>query len=170
MDCAGNDSPETRLAIRLQSTRAAEWRNCRRDAQMPSSGRDSNPRPSGPKPDALARLRYRSIFRTFQPIGRGLSITHLKMRGARRVLLVAAFCFRAGSARHSHPRVFSKAGKNSRFGLGNLGRKKIPNRAVRDFEEISGAILLREPREREPLRALRGRERRDQHPPSRRRI
>ena len=27
-----------------------------------SSGRDSNPRPSGPKPDALARLRYRSRF------------------------------------------------------------------------------------------------------------
>ena len=45
---------------------------------MTSSGRDSNPRPSGPKPDALARLRYRSIFGIFQPIGRGLSITHLE--------------------------------------------------------------------------------------------
>lgn len=98
-----------------------------------SSGRDSNPRPSGPKPDALARLRYRSIFGTFQPIGRGLSINHLKMRGARRGLLVAAFCFRAGAARHSPPRVFLKAGENSRFGRVNKGRKKIPNRAVRDF-------------------------------------
>ena len=27
-----------------------------------SGGRDSNPRPSGPKPDALARLRYRPIL------------------------------------------------------------------------------------------------------------
>lgn len=41
-----------------------------------SSGRDSNPRPSGPKPDALARLRYHSIFKIFHPISSPLSITH----------------------------------------------------------------------------------------------
>ena len=127
-----------------------------------SSGRDSNPRPSGPKPDALARLRYRSIFGTFQPIGRGLSITHLKMRGASRGLLVAAFCFRAGAARHSPLRVFSKAGGNSRFGRVNKGRKKIPNRAVRDFSEIFDATSRRERR--------RGRSLRDPRRPFRRRI
>ena len=127
-----------------------------------SSGRDSNPRPSGPKPDALARLRYRSIFGTFQPSGRGLSITHLKMRGASRGLLVAAFCFRAGAARHSPLRVFLKAGGNSRFGRVNKGRKKIPNRAVRDFSEIFDATSRRERR--------RGRSLRDPRRPSRRRI